>query len=270
LDQQSGQVIRTTPSTCPERAPDGTCLVDTIPCIRDGAGCSEEVGKVVDKEITTTRTQYDVGRYRLVDREVKNGFTYFYSISAGDSSSLGTTDTRDDELVGRRTAVEAEAVVPQTSTRTGRAVWVVPNPYRGVADITKRPSAWDLTPNATDPTGTHIDFFGMPPGTWTLSIYTISGDLVQVLHSTDEVNEAVRGPAVVRNPNFNPNLPEHPLNNPRTITVPGYNRQQDSANDGQARWNLISRNGQDIVSGVYMFVVESGQGTQRGKFVVIR
>ena len=54
------------------------------------------------------------------------------------------------------------------------------------------------------------------------------------------------------------------------VTRPGYNRQQDTPNDGQARWNLISRNGQDVVSGIYMFVVDSDQGQQRGKFVVIR
>lgn len=48
------------------------------------------------------------------------------------------------------------------------------------------------------------------------------------------------------------------------------NRQQDTANDGQARWNLISRNGQDVVSGIYLFTVESDKGTQRGKFVIIR
>ncbi len=52
--------------------------------------------------------------------------------------------------------------------------------------------------------------------------------------------------------------------------MPGYNQQQDTASDGQARWNLISRNGQDVVSGVYVFVVQSDLGTQRGKFVIIR
>ena len=40
--------------------------------------------------------------------------------------------------------------------------------------------------------------------------------------------------------------------------------------DGQARWNLISRNGQDVVSGIYLFTVVSNKGNQRGKFVVIR
>ena len=47
-------------------------------------------------------------------------------------------------------------------------------------------------------------------------------------------------------------------------------RQQDTANDGQARWNLISRNGQDVVSGIYLFMVESTRGIERGKFVLIR
>jgi hypothetical protein len=43
-----------------------------------------------------------------------------------------------------------------------------------------------------------------------------------------------------------------------------------SGGDGQASWDLISRNGQDIESGIYLFTVESGLGTQRGRFVVVR
>ena len=146
-------------------------------------------------------------------------------------------------------------MVPQASTRTGKNnVWVVPNPYRGYARITDRPSSWDLTPNASDPTGTHIDFMGLPPGRWTIRVYTVSGDLVAELHSDDAVNESVRSPVA----------------DSHGVVHPGYNRQQDNPNDGQARWNLISRNGQDIVSGIYIFTVESNQGTQRGRFVVIR
>jgi hypothetical protein len=145
-------------------------------------------------------------------------------------------------------------VVPQASVSTGKNVWVVPNPYRGYANINDRPSAWDLTPNATDPTGTSIAFMGLPSGAWTIKIYTISGDLVQTLHSNDPVNDSIRS-TIVGSDN---------------TSRPGYNAQQDNANDGQARWNLISRNGQDIVSGIYVFVVQSSQGTQRGKFVVIR
>jgi len=130
----------------------------------------------------------------------------------------------------------------------------VPNPYRGFRNIASRPSAWDLTPNATDPTGTHIDFMGLPSSTWTIRIYTVSGDLVAELHSDDPVNDSVRSTVSDEAGNLHP----------------GFNRQQDNPNDGQARWNLISRNGQDIVSGIYVFVVDSSQGQQRGKFVVVR
>jgi len=40
--------------------------------------------------------------------------------------------------------------------------------------------------------------------------------------------------------------------------------------DGQAEWNLISRNGQDVESGVYLFTVEWPGGHEVGRFVIIR
>ena len=43
-----------------------------------------------------------------------------------------------------------------------------------------------------------------------------------------------------------------------------------SQGDGQAPWNLISRNGQDVESGVYLFTVEWPGGHQVGRFVLIR
>ena len=72
----------------------------------------------------------------------------------------------------------------------------------------------------------------MPPGEWTLRIFTISGDLVQTIRYDD-------------------------------VQVNG-KPQQETASDGQATWNLISRNGQDVMSGIYMFSVECGRGTSRG------
>jgi hypothetical protein len=131
---------------------------------------------------------------------------------------------------------------------------VVPNPYRGFENIQERPSSWDLTPNATDPTGTHVDFLGLPAGTWTIRIFTVAGDLVQTIRHDDPVNDSVRGDVLGSD----------------GVYRSGTNRQQDTANDGQARWNLISRNGQDVVSGIYIFTVDSSEGTQRGKFVIIR
>ena len=233
-NRQSGEILR----------PDLS-----IDCVRDTLNnCVVDHGHPLDdNETTIEKVRYRVGRYRTVDREVKNGFVYFYSVTAGDSTEGG-------ELFGRRSAVEADAVVPQASAQTGKGVWVVPNPYRGFSNITSRPSSWDLTPNATDPTGTHIDFMGLPSSTWTIRIYTVSGDLVAELHSDDPVNDSVRNVVTDESGKLHP----------------GFNRQQDNPNDGQARWNLISRNGQDIVSGIYVFVVDSSQGQQRGKFVVVR
>jgi hypothetical protein len=240
--RQSGQVIHPSDMPCVESA-EGGCDEKTG-CILGRASCS-------DRGNQETFTRYPVGRYRYLDREVKNGFVYFYAVTAFDSTGVGRTKT---ELAGRRSATESDGVIPQSGVGTGKNVWVVPNPYRGYASIQARPSSWDLTPNASDPTGTHIDFLGLPSGQWTIKIFTVSGDLVQTIRSTDGVNESIRTEVAT----------------PGGGTVPGYNRQQDNANDGQASWNLISRNGQDIVSGIYLFTVDSSSGTQRGKFVVIR
>jgi hypothetical protein len=220
----------------------------TMTVVDSNSGCVPFTNDCTQPQNNEIRNRYPVGRYRFVDKEVKNGFLYFYSVTAFDSSFTGL------ELNGRRSTSEAEGVSPQISVRTGKSVWVVPNPYRGYRNLTQRPSAWDLTPNASDPTGTHIDFMGLPRGNWTIRIYTVSGDKVAELKSSDAINESLRAPVTDKNNN----------------TYPGYNRQQDSANDGEARWNLISRNGQDVVSGIYIFTVQSSAGIQRGKFVVIR
>ena len=103
---------------------------------------------------------------------------------------------------------------------------------------------------------------GLPSGKCTIRIYTAAGDLVAEIHSEDAVNESLR-PTVK-----DPTGAVDPQGNP--IVRPGYNRQQDNSNDGQASWNLISRNGQDVVSGIYLFTVDSKEGIQRGKFIVIR
>jgi hypothetical protein len=177
---------------------------------------------------------YPIGRYSFVDPNVLNGFIYFYSVTGRDSSGLATITQPNGvaQQEGRRSATERDGIAPQgTNAAASNEVYVVPNPYRGRAQ-------WDLTPNAADPTGTHVDFFNLPPGQWTLRIFTISGDLVQTIRNDDvQTNGRL---------------------------------QQETADDGQASWNLITRNGQDVVSGIYVFSVESSQGTQQGKFVIIR
>jgi hypothetical protein len=43
-----------------------------------------------------------------------------------------------------------------------------------------------------------------------------------------------------------------------------------SDGNGTIWWNLVTRNGQDVVSGIYLFSVESDWGTYVGKFAIIR
>src|SRR5439155_22626293 len=88
-------------------------------------------------------TSFPVGRYRYTDQEVKNGFLYFYSITAFDSTTNRSVTT---EQSGRRSAVEAEGVVPEARVNANgkHGAWVVPNPYRGYSILAQRPSSWDL------------------------------------------------------------------------------------------------------------------------------
>jgi hypothetical protein len=235
-DRQSGNVIHPDPNVLCIGYPN--CEVDSALQL----GSAQRIG----------RAHYPVGRYSYQDHQVKNGFLYFYSVTAFDSTG---NEQSKVELNGRRSAVEAEGVVPQLVANVPKGVWVVPNPYRGLANVQDRPSAWDLTPNASDPTGTHIDFLGLPTGQWSIKIFTLSGDWVVTLNSDDAVNASTRNATIIDS---------------HGVSHQNVNRQQDTPNDGQARWNLISRNGQDVASGIYLFTVNSSKGTQRGKFVIIR
>jgi hypothetical protein len=209
---------------------------DTLFVLGERRAIDAQAGLVIDRNYRVP--VYPVGRWRVVDRGVLNGFNYFYSVVAVDSTGfpgVGGTEGTLRRREGRHFAVESQGVAPQVANGPGggtSSVYVVPNPYRGRA-------AWDLTPNAGDPTGTHVDFYNLPAGPWTVRIFTMAGDLVQTLKSSDVLSSG------------------------RT--------QQDSAEDGQASWDLVSRNGQDVASGIYLFSVEASDApTQRGKFVLIR
>ena len=176
--------------------------------------------------------KYPVGRWQVDDPLVLNGFVYFYSVTAFDSTGRGLNAT---SFEGRRAALQSEGVVPQATLHaeeSGGRPFVVPNPYRGHA-------SWDLAPNATDPTGTHVEFMNLPRDWTVVRIYTLSGDLVQELRAQDA---RIDGRA-----------------------------QKENPDDQQATWDLISRNGQDVASGIYLFTVASVSGAvERGRFVIIR
>ncbi len=169
---------------------------------------------------------YPIGRYQYVDSlGIINGKLYFYAVTAFGITKVKNPTTGEFEnvvLSGQPSAVEAEAVTPRWNATGGcNDVKVVPNPYRGKAE-------WDLVPSDRDPTGTKIAFRNLPNEKATISIYTLSGDLVK-----QEVHDG-------------------------------------SSGDGTYFWNMITRNGQNVTSGIYLYSVEYSGGTCRGRFVIIR
>ncbi|MCK4539325.1 MAG: hypothetical protein KAV42_11060 [Candidatus Krumholzibacteria bacterium] len=94
-------------------------------------------------------------------------------------------------------------------------------------------SPWQLDPNMDDPTGIKVEFRNLPLCRNTVRIFTMAGDLVEILYH-DGASAGQRGTLV---------------------------------------WDLVSRNGQNVTSGVYLFAVEPEDDRFEkviGKFVIIR
>ncbi len=170
-------------------------------------------------------TQY----YRYVDHSVHNGMHYFFSVTAYDHLIIEGQPSRPNHY-GEPSSGFIYAVPLSESQDLGRydgdEVYVAPNP---ASRETMAP--WRLEPNFNDPTGIKVEFRNLPRCLCTVRIYTVSGDLVEVLH------------------------------------------HDGRGGSGTLAWDLVSRNGQDVTSGVYLFSVEPGNGrfpNKIGKFVVIR
>jgi len=187
-----------------------------------------------DSSYTQIDTLFAVGRYSYVDTHVLNGFPYFYSIVPV-SVIPGDSAGSDVVLQGNPSASNAQVVYPRGDSKNDQKnVFVVPNPYKGGAQ-------WDLVPNEEDPSGTKVTFMNLPKAKGTVHIYTVAGDLVKDL--------------------------------PFDGRPPGdlqYGKDPLTQGSGSVPWNLISRNGQKIVSGIYLYSVDTELGKQVGRFVIIR
>ncbi|MCK4237160.1 MAG: hypothetical protein KAX38_08565, partial [Candidatus Krumholzibacteria bacterium] len=167
--------------------------------------------------------------YKYVDYDVHNGMHYFYSVTAFDHMLVGSVPTK----VGKfgDPSSNFQYVVPLSDAQADveyeeDEVYVVPNPA-----TTESMESWSLEPNMDDPTGIKVEFRNLPRCRATVRIYSVAGDLVEVLNHDGRDGHG---------------------------TLP---------------WDLVSRNGQDVTSGVYLFAVEPDDDRfQRtiGKFVVIR
>jgi hypothetical protein len=175
--------------------------------------------------------------YEYIDRDVHNGFIYFYSVTATDHGLTpvggegwqisGAGQYGDPGSSFNNTVPGAAAQTPEQRARNGANIYVYPNP--ATRDAVRE--FQQLRPNADDPTGVRVMFANLPQARNTIKIFTEDGDLVQTI--------------------------EHD-------GTSGY---------GQVSWNLVSRNGQEVVSGIYLYAVQSDNSAFEdyiGKFVVIR
>lgn len=180
--------------------------------------------------------------YEYVDRDVHNGFLYFYSVTATDHALAVPSSNPNDPvitlpvgqgLVGdpgssfSNTVPGATAQTAAEREQFGVNIYVYPNPATRDALAEYQ----QLNPNGDDPTGVRVTFTNLPMARNTIKIYTVSGDLVQSID-----HNGLDG-------------------------------------TGHTSWNLMSRNGQEVVSGVYLYSVVSDDDQFEdfvGKFVVIR
>ncbi len=183
-------------------------------------------------------TQY----FEYIDRDIHNGFIYFYSVTASDHA-MSPEGFKIDGVVNRfptgpglvgDPGSSFTDAVPGGKSQTveerakfGTNIYVYPNPATREA----LGEFQQLSPNGDDPTGVRVTFTNLPAAHNTINIYTVSGDLVQTLN------------------------------------------HDGTGGSGHVSWNLMSRNGQEIVSGVYLYSVQSDNNQFDdfvGKFVVVR
>lgn len=159
-----------------------------------------------------------------------NGLKYFYAVVAYDpdkteeyglpsiesakSNYAKTLEGAPDPVIPRPVAYITGADGSGNPTGGVDQVRVVPNPYKGTASFESRYED-------------RIAFFYLPPRC-KISIFTLTGDLVDEIYHQD-------------------------------------------ATSGAEYWDLISRNNQKVVSGMYLYVVETPDDEKKiGKFLIIR
>lgn len=184
--------------------------------------------------------------FEYVDRRVFNGIAYFYSVTATDFAAdasgesllpIGPGLIGDPQSNFGFATPKFAAQTAEERAANGHNIFVFPNPATrsALAEFSQ------LNPNADDPTGVRVMFANLPADRNTINIYTLAGDLVQTI--------------------------EH------DGTAGGLGNEGYADVAGSAFWNLVSRNGQEVVSGIYLYSVESqSDDFDRviGRFVVIR
>lgn len=170
--------------------------------------------------------------YYFVDANQANGLIYAYAVTAFDKgdSSLGISRLENQIGKGKTSTKIYMSNSPPVPDVT--RVRVVPNPFMGSSRFN------NPNPIETNPWVNRVRFINLPPNA-TISIFTLVGDLVKTIHTGNVVYTS------------------------RDVAITG-----DFT--GIAEWDLTTKNNQEVVSGLYIYVVESSAGTATGKFTIMR
>ena len=176
-------------------------------------------------------------RYKYTIRGLRDGFKYYCAVAAFDRGSTVVSPLESGLSQNLRVAVPG----PRPNERPGSEPTVFPNPYRVEA-------RWDQGRYVRD----RYLWFANLPERCTLRIYTLAGDLLfeQAFDGSTYHGEGARGLYD----------PSKSLGKP---ILPG----------SMFGWNLLTRNGQAIASGLYLYSVEDhtrGNKYHVGKFLVVK
>ena len=172
--------------------------------------------------------------YKFESESLLSGWQYLFSVTAFDE---GDVDAGLPSFESSRTANSVRIFPGSAPVADGsRAVGVYPNPYRVNA-------AWDGGTNRTR----KLHFYNLPERA-EIRIYTLAGEIVaSILHDSSD--------------------------NPGDIRwFDNFSADNRILAGGEHAWDVLSENGLNIASGLYLYTVENSDSgdVQRGKFAIIK
>jgi hypothetical protein len=172
--------------------------------------------------------------YKFTVRHLRDGFKYFAAVTAFD---LGTPDI--ESLESGFTQNELTAVPAPAPGEVSGAVTVFPNPYKVEA-------SWDRGRQARD----HYLWFTNLPLLCKIQIFTLSGDLVYTSDFDGRTYDGRNARGIFR-----------PGTDPRSVL-----------SGTTFGWDMITRQGQAIATGLYIWAVEDQQSGKRqtGKVLIMK
>jgi hypothetical protein len=183
----------------------------------------------------------DTLRYHYAVGGLRDGFSYYGAVTSYD---IGDPDFPSFESgIGQNQFLAVPGPDPGDRSALGERVFVYPNPYRVEAQ-------WDRGRLVRD----HYLWFANLPRRCVLRIFTLSGDLI-LEKSFDGDTYRGEGTRGLYDPRQNVSIP------PPVLSGSSF------------AWNLITREGQAVATGLYLYAVEDldhGGRTTRGKFLVVK